>query len=110
MSVLDQIFGWLMIVLGIAQCVTSFRLHSANHLNLSLSGTAVAIIIGGFLNVSRARRSDGLAQAFSVIGNLLILALAIVIAWPMRYHLLQNWQTLSLLVATVAELLFALHG
>lgn len=52
----------------------------------------------------------GLTRAFSVIGNLLILVLAVGIAWPMRYHLLHNWQALGILVVTVIELLFALRG
>jgi len=68
------------------------------------------MIIGGFLNVSRARHSDGLTRAFSAIGNLLILALAVGIAWPVRYYLLHNWQTLGILVVTAIELLFALRG
>jgi hypothetical protein len=54
------------------------------------------MIVGGFQNVSRARHSDGLTQSFSVIGNLLILVLAVGIAWPVRYHLLHNWQALGI--------------
>jgi len=77
---------------------------------LSLSGTAAAMIVGGFLNVSRARHSDGLARAFSVIGNLLILVPVVGMAWPVRYHLLHNWQALGILIVTVVELLFALRG
>ena len=110
MNALDQIFGWLMIAFGVAQSVTNFRIPSASHLSLSLSGTAVAIIVGGFLNVSRARHSDGLTRAFSVIGNVLIIVLAVGIAWPVRYHLLQHWQALGILAVTVVELLFALRG
>jgi hypothetical protein len=45
-----------------------------------------------------------------VIGNLLILVLAVGIAWPVRYHLLHNWQALGILVVTVVELLFAFRG
>jgi hypothetical protein len=59
MNALDQIFGWLMIAFGVAQSVTNFRIQSASHLTLSMSGTAAAMIVGGFLNVSRARHSDG---------------------------------------------------
>jgi hypothetical protein len=110
MNALDQIFGWLMIAFGVAQSVTNFRIQSSSHLTLSLSGTAVAIIIGGFLNVSRARHSDGLTRTFSVIGNVLIMVLAVGIAWPVRYHLLHNWQVLGILVVTAVELSFALRG
>jgi hypothetical protein len=106
MNALDQIFGWLMIAFGVAQSVTSFRIQSSSHLSLSLSGTAAAMIVSGFLNVSRVRHSDGLTRAFSVIGNLLILVLAVGIAWPVRYHLLHNWQALGILVVTAIELLF----
>jgi hypothetical protein len=101
MNALDQIFGWLMIAFGVAQSVTNFRIQSASHLTLSLSGTAAAMIVSGFLNVSRARHSDGLTRAFSVVGNVLILVLAV--AWPVRYHLLHNWQALGILVVTVIE-------
>ena len=38
MNALDQIFGWLMIAFGVAQSVTNFRIQSASHLTLSLSG------------------------------------------------------------------------
>ena len=54
MNTFDQIFGWLMIACGVTQSVTNFRIQSASHLTLSLSGTAAAIIVSGFLNVSRA--------------------------------------------------------
>jgi uncharacterized membrane protein HdeD (DUF308 family) len=107
MNATDQIFGWLMIAFGVAQSVTSFRIQSSSHLTLSLSGTAVAIIVAGFLNVSRVRHSDGLTRVFSVVGNLLVLVLAVGIAWPVRHHLLNNWLTLGMLVVTVVELLFA---
>jgi hypothetical protein len=42
-----------------------------------------------------------------VVGNLLVLVLAVGIAWPVRHHLLNNWLTLGMLVVTVVELLFA---
>jgi hypothetical protein len=45
-----------------------------------------------------------------VIGNLLILVLAVGIAWPVRYHRLHNWQALGILIVTAIELLFALRG
>jgi len=110
MNALDQIFGWLMIAFGVAQSVTNFRIQSSSHLTLSLSGTAAAMIVSGFLNVSRVRHSDALTRAFSVIGNLLSWVLAVGIAWPVRYHLLHNWQALGVLSVTVVELLFALRG
>jgi hypothetical protein len=110
MNTFDQIFGWLMIACGVTQSVTNFRIQSASHLTLSLSGTAAAIIVSGFLNVSRARNKDGLTRAVSVIGNLLILVLAVGIAWPVRYHLLHNWQVLGIVVITIIELLFAVRG
>jgi len=99
-----------MIAFGVAQSVTNFRIQSSSHLSLALSGTAAAMIVGGFQNVSRARHSDALTRAFSVIGNVLILVLAVGITWPVRYHLLHNWQALGILVVTVVELLFALRG
>jgi hypothetical protein len=45
------------------------------------------MIVGGFLNVSRARHSDGLTRAFSAIGNLLILGLAVGIAAELARNL-----------------------
>jgi hypothetical protein len=108
-SPLVRRFGSKIIAAAIeAQSVTNFRIQSSSHLTLSLSGTAAAIIVSGFLNVSRARHSDGLTRAFSVIGNLLILVLAVRITWPVRYHLLHYWQALGILVVTAVELLFGL--
>ena len=52
----------------------------------------------------------GSPEHFPVIGNALILALAVGIAWPVRYHLLHNWQALGILVVTVIQLLFALRS
>jgi hypothetical protein len=60
--------------------------------------------------VSRARHSDVLTRALSVIGNVLILVLAVEIAWPVRYRLLHNRQALGILIVTAIELLFALRG
>lgn len=110
MNIIDQVIGWLMIVLGVAHCVTSFRIQPLSHLTVWLSGTGVAMIVGGFLNVSRARHGDGLTRVFSLVANLLILALAVALAWPLRYHLLRDWQALGILAATLIELLFAFHG
>jgi uncharacterized membrane protein HdeD (DUF308 family) len=106
MQVIDQFFGWLMIAFGVAQCITSFRIHPS-HLTAGLSATAVAIIAGGFLNVSRNQHSDGLTRAFSLITNLLILVLAVGSAWPLRYHLLHDWQKLGTIIAAALELFFA---
>jgi hypothetical protein len=110
LSVIDQILGWLMVALGTAHCVTSFRIQPLSHISVGLTGTAVAIIIGGFLNLSRARNKDGLMRAFAVVANLLVLALAVGLAWPVRYNLLHNWQMLGILVVTVIELLFSFRG
>ncbi len=110
MNIVDQIFGWLMIALGVARCITSFRIQPLSHLTVWLSGTAVAMIIGGFLNVARARHGDGLTRGFCLVGNLLILALAAALAWPVGRHLLRDWQTLGILVVTLIELLFAFRG
>ena len=111
MKTLDQFFGWLMIVLGVTQCITSLRIQPLSlSLAAGLSGTAVAIILAGFLNVGRARHGDGLTRAFSLIANLLVLVLAVGIAWPVRYHhLLHDWQKLGIMVVTVVELLFAIQ-
>ncbi len=110
MSILDQFFGWLMIALGVAHCVTSFRLQPLSHLAVLLSGTAAAMIAGGFLNVVRARHSDGLTRAFSGITNLLILILAVGLAWPLRHSLLHDWQKLGIIIVTMIELSFAFFG
>jgi hypothetical protein len=96
-----------MIAFGIAQSVTSFRIQASSHLTVWLSGTAVAMIVTGFLNVSRARHGDGLTRAFSLIANWLILALGVGLAWPVRYRLLHQWQALGILIVTVIELAFA---
>ena len=108
MNVLDQFFGWLMIALGMANCVTGLRIQPLSHVTLLLSGTAAAMIVCGLLNVIRARQKDGLTRAFSVIANLLILTLAVGLAWPLRLSLLHDWPRLGILAVTAVELLFAL--
>jgi hypothetical protein len=95
-----------MIALGAARCVSSLRLQPLSHLTLLLSGSAVAMIVCGFLNVSRARHGDGLTRAFSLVANLLILVLVLGLAWPVRYQLLHNWQALGAIVVTAIELVF----
>jgi hypothetical protein len=77
------------------------RIRPLAILKVWLSGTAAAMIINGFLNVSPAQHSYGLAQAFSLIPNLL---LAVGLAWPVRHQLLHNWQMLGILIVTVVEL------
>jgi hypothetical protein len=106
MEVMDQVFGWLMIALGVAHCITGFRIHPL-HLTAGLSATAVAIIAGGFLNAARTRHSDGLTRAFSLITNVLILVLAVEIASPARYHLLHDWQKLGIMIVTALEIFLA---
>jgi phosphoglycerol transferase MdoB-like AlkP superfamily enzyme len=108
MGVLDQFFGWAMVALGVAHYVSGFRLQPLSQLTVLLSGTAVAMIAAGFLNVTRSRQGDGLARAFSVISNLLVLLLAVGLAWPVRYHLLHDWQRLGIIIVAGMELLFAL--
>ena len=110
MKVLDQCFGWIVVAFGAIHCVTSFRVQPLSHLTVWLSGTAVAVMIGGFLNLSRARNQDGLTRAFSLVANVLLLALAVALAWPERYHLIQHWQTSGMLVAIAVECLFAFRG
>jgi hypothetical protein len=107
MGILDQFFGWAMVALGVAHCISGLRLHPLGQLTVLPSGTAVAMIAGGFLNVSRSRHSDGLTRVFSVICNLLILVLAVGLAWPVRYHLLHDWQRLGIVIVAGVELLFA---
>jgi hypothetical protein len=108
LKALDQFFGWLMIALGVAHCVTSLRIQPLSlSLAAGLSGTAVAIVAAGFLNVVRARHGDGLTRAFSLTANVLVLVLVAGIAWPVRYHLLHDWQKLGIIIVTVVEVLFA---
>jgi hypothetical protein len=45
-----------------------------------------------------------------LIANWLILALAVGLVWPVRYHLLHDWQALGILIVTVVELAFAFRG
>lgn len=110
MNILDQFFGWLTVALGVTHCVTSFRIQPLSHLTVLLSGTGAAIVAGGFLNVVRVRHRDGLTRAFSLVTNLMVLVLAVGLAWPLRQSLLHDWQRLGLLIVILVELLFAFLG
>ena len=57
MNALDQIFGWLMDCLRGGSVRYELPHSVVRHLTLSLSGTAVAIIVGGFLNFSHSART-----------------------------------------------------
>ena len=109
MKTLDQILGWLMIALGVAHCVTTLRLQPPS-VAAGLSASAVVIILGGFLNVSRARNKDGLTRAFSLIANIVILVLAVATALPLRSSFLHDWQKLSIIILATIEFFFALRG
>ena len=96
MKTLGQIFGWLMIAFGVAQSVTNFRIQSASHLTLALSGTAAAMIVSGFLNVSRARHAMG---SPSVLGDREP-ADPCACGGDCMACVLHNWQVLGILIVT----------
>lgn len=108
MKVVDQIFGWVMVVLGIIHALFVFRAHGFNSLP-AYSG-AVIILLAGLINVSRARAPKGLLKFTSTFANVIVVASSGVMAFTLRSVLRDNLQVPILLVVAVIELAFAIWG
>ena len=66
------------------------------------------MIFCAFLNLVRAYRpSDRLVAKISSVANLLLLVLAMLLAWVLRHHLKQNPQAIVLVAIVVVELLLS---
>jgi hypothetical protein len=110
MKTLDRVFAWALLVLGCLHTVGGVVLMSKN---LSLDSAwffsgGLAVIFCAFLNLVRTYRPlDQLVARISSVANLLLLALATLLAWVLRHDLKQNPQAIVLVAVVVLELLLS---
>jgi hypothetical protein len=110
MKTLDRVFAWALLVLGGLHTAGSVVLMSKN---LSLNSAwffsgGLAVIFCSCLNLIRTYRPpDRLVAKISSVANLLLLVLAMLLAWVLRHDLKQNPQAIVLVTIVVLELLFS---
>jgi predicted anti-sigma-YlaC factor YlaD len=107
MKTLDRVLGWTLLVFGCVHIAASVVLMSRN-LNVnttwSFSG-GLAVIFGAFLNLIRAYRPpDKVVAKASVLANLLLLVLAVLLCWALRYELRHNPQAVVFVPLIALEL------
>jgi hypothetical protein len=95
MTTVDRFLGWTLLAFGCLHTAVAVILISRT-LNLEsawfFSG-GLAVIFGALLNLLRAYGTPGNAVArTSVFANLLLLILAILLAWVLRHELRRNPQ------------------
>jgi hypothetical protein len=108
MRTLDRFLGWTLLAFGSLHTVVGVGvMWRALDLNSAwfFSG-GLAIILGAFLNLLRAYRIPDRAVArTSILANLLLLVLAVLLAWALRHELKGNPQA-GIFVLLIAVQLF----
>jgi hypothetical protein len=108
MKVVDQIFGWIMVILGVVHAFFVFRAHGFN--SLSAYSGVIIILLAGLINVSRAQAPKGLLKFTSAFANVVVVASSGVTAFTLRSVLRDNLQVPILLVVAIIELAFSIWG
>jgi hypothetical protein len=108
MKVVDQIFGWIMIILGIVHAFFVFRAHGFDSLHTYFG--VIIIVLAGLINVSRAQAPKGLLKFTSIFANAIVLASSGAVAFSLRSVLRDNLQVPILLVVAIIELAFSIWG
>ena len=108
MKVIDQIFGWIMVILGIVHAFFVFRAHGFQ--SLSAYSMVIIILLAGLINVSRAQAPKGLLKFTSSFANVVVVASSGVTAFSLRSVLRDNLQVPILLVIAIIELAFSIWG
>ncbi len=108
MKVVDQIFGWIMVILGVVHAFFVFRAHGFN--SLSAYSGVIIILLAGLINVSRAQVPKGLLKFTSAFANVVVLLSSGVTAFNLRSVLRDNLQVPILLVVAIIELAFSIWG
>jgi hypothetical protein len=111
-TTLDRFLAWTLLAFGCLHTAVGVTLLS-RMLKLDsawfFSG-GLAIILGAFLNLLRAYRPHDRAVArTSVLANLLLLTLAIVLAWILRHELKGNPQAGVFVLLVVTQLLISVR-
>ena len=112
MKTTDQIFAWIVLLLGCVHCAVTFVVHKTFTVEAIwfVSGGLV-LIFGALLNLVRiARPDDRLLARASALANLLLFALfGIAMVWLLRGDLKQNPQVIVVAIAIAVELGFSLR-
>jgi hypothetical protein len=112
MTTLDRFLSWTLLTFGCLHTAAGVVLLSRS-LNLDsawfFSG-GLAIVLGALLNLLRTYRPPDRAVArTSVLANLLLLTLAILLAWVLRHQLKGNPQAAVFVPLVAVQLLFSLR-
>ncbi len=108
MKVVDQIFGWIMVILGIVHAFFTFRAHGFS--SLSAYSWVIIMVLAGLINVCRAQTPKGLLKCTSIFANIVVLLSSGITAFTLRSVLRDNLQVPILLVVAIIELAFAIWG
>lgn len=108
MKIVDQLFGWALVVLGIVWTAFTFRAHGFT--GISIYAPGAIIVLSGLVNVARAGASSGMLRFASVFANVFVLCLSLANAFSMRAVLRQNPQAPILVVAAIIETIFSIWG
>ncbi len=108
MKVVDQIFGWIMVILGVVHAFFIFRGHGFS--SLSAYSGVIIILLAGLINISRAQTPKGLIKFTSSFANTVVVASSGVLTYSLHSMLRENLQVPILLVVAVIELAFAIWG
>jgi len=108
MKIVDQLFGWVLVALGIVWCFFTFRAHGFAGIVWYSSG--VLILVAGLINIARAGASNGFLRFGSAFANVFVLVLGLVTAFSLKAVLRQNPQAPILTVAAAIETIFSIWG
>ncbi|HYH00117.1 MAG TPA: hypothetical protein VD837_13365 [Terriglobales bacterium] len=108
MKIVDQLFGWVLVILGLVWTAFTFRAHGLG--GISVYAPGAMIVLAGLVNVARAGSSSGMLRFASVFANLFVLSLSLANAFSMASVLRQNPQAPILVVAAVIETIFSIWG
>lgn len=110
MKRLDQVFAWILFLLGIIHCaLTPFIYHQLSLPAVWSFGTGAALIVTGLLNFVRIRLGSNLLllRGACIAANLLMFVVAVGATWNVRSTLLSNPQVPLLFIASFGEILFS---
>lgn len=108
MRVVDQIFGWAMVILGVVHAAFAFRSHGFS--SLSFYSGVIIVVLAGLINVCRAQAPKGLLKFTSMLANVVVVASTGVVTYSLMSVLRDNLQVPILLVVAILELAFAIWG
>jgi hypothetical protein len=110
MKRIDQVFAWLLLLLGCVHSAGTFLVHKSLTIEAVwfFSGGLV-LVFGALLNLLRiARPQDRMTAGVCLLADLLLFAVFVIaVPWTLWHDLKQNPQVFVVGVAVVLELVFA---